>query len=396
MSEGPTAGPTPLQARVLALIRAVALPVFFSAERIVEHPAPRSDPFGAILALAALYALLTVWLSFSPAWRRIPGWAYAALDFAFICALVYTSGGPFSQLRFAFFLLPIGAALLLRPLSTAAASLASILAYVAIALLYPEATKPNVLGFEATHAIFLAWMGVAATLLSLLLARRTAEVEALAASRGRLVAQALDAEDRERKRLAEALHDEAVQNLLAARHELAAAKGKQRNDLSLVEVGLDRTIEQLREAVFDLHPYILDRGELGAAIEAKANEEARRGGFRPHVYVAEDATGINDRLLFSLARELLTNVARHAHAENVTVRVRRERDRVALEVADDGRGLEAERLRDAVLKGHIGLASCAERVEALGGSLKVNGRPSGGTVVLATIPAGARASEARA
>jgi two-component system NarL family sensor kinase len=364
--------------RVWALIRLAALPAIFLGERLVAHPSPRSDPFVPLLIAATVYALVTYVVAFAPRARQLPPQLLAALDIAFLCALTYTSGGPFSQLRYAFFLLPIGAALLLRPALTAWASLAVVVAYVAIALLYPTQDAGD---FELTQGLYLVWMGIVAVLLSRLLARRADEVERLAADRGRLVAQALDAEDRERRRLASALHDDAVQNLLAARHELAAG-----GDLRFVQEGLDRTIGQLRDAIFDLHPAALDHAGLAAALEAVAAHAGRRAGFDWQVDVEEDATRLHDQLLFSLARELVINVAKHADASAVAVRVRRTPAELVLEVADDGVGLDPARLRDAPLDGHIGLASATERVEALDGVLEIASDPGRGTLVRVRIP----------
>lgn len=362
--------------RTWALIRVAALPAIFLGERLVAHPSPRSAPFGALIVAAAVYALLTLAASVRPRPRRLPAPALAALDLAFLCALTYTSGGPYSQLRYAFFLLPVGAALLLRPPLAAAASLA--VAYLAIALLYPTHAAGD---FELTQVLYLVWMGVAAVLLSRLLARRADEVARLAADRGRLVAQALDAEDRERRRLAGALHDEAVQNLLAARNELAGGA-----DLAFVQRGLDLTVQQLRDAIFDLHPAALDHAGLAAALEAVAAQAGRRGGFAWTVEVAPEATGIADQLVFSLARELVLNVVKHAAASSLRVRVQRTAGELLLEVADDGRGLDPARLRAAPLAGHIGLASATERVEALDGTLELAAEPGQGTLVRARIP----------
>ncbi len=366
--------------RIWALIRLAALPAIYLGERLVAHPSPRSDPFGPLLAAATVYALVTALLAWRERGRQPPVQLLALLDLAFLWALTYTSGGPFSQLRYAFFLLPIGAALLLRPALTAAASLVVVLSYLAIALLYPTEGAGD---FELTQAVYLVWMGIVAVLLSQLLARRADEVARLSADRGRLVAQALDAEDRERRRLAGALHDEAVQNLLAARHELAGGTV----DLAFVQHGLDRTIEQLRDAVFDLYPAALDHAGLAAALEAVAEHAGRRAGFDWQVEVDADAAGgPYDPLLFSLARELIINVAKHAEASRLTVRVRATPAELQLEVADDGRGLDPARLRSAPLDGHIGLASATERVEALDGSLEIAAEAGQGTLVRARIP----------
>ena len=103
---------------------------------------------------------------------------------------------------------------------TAAAVVVTTSAYVLQAVAHPAASQPEAARFILTQAGFLAWVGAACVLLSLLLARRTEQVARLAESRSRLLADALDAEQRERRALAEALHDQAIQNLLSARHEL--------------------------------------------------------------------------------------------------------------------------------------------------------------------------------
>jgi two-component system NarL family sensor kinase len=371
--------------RVLALIRLAALPIAFAGERLVPHVASYEELFVPLLGAAAGYALASFALTFARQ-SPVPFWVYSALDLAFIFALTYTSGGPLSQLRYAFFFVPLGAALLFRPRHTALASAATVVAYLLISLLHPATDdQPGAVELEASQSLYLVWMGFAAVLLARVLTRRTEEVEALAASRGRLVAQALDAEDRERRRLAEALHDDAIQNLLAARQELGAGNGGTA-DLELVKLGLDRTVEQLRDAVFDLHPYVLEHVGLTAALDAIAEHQARRGGFRWKVEVDPATTGFNDQLLFSIARELVTNAAKHARAGSLGVSVRRRGAEIVLEVADDGVGFDEGRLRAAPGAGHIGLASCAERVEALGGRLEVESEPGRGTRVRAAFP----------
>jgi two-component system NarL family sensor kinase len=259
--------------------------------------------------------------------------------------------------------------------------------YAIIALTYPdpELAREDWAGFEVTQALFLAWMGVAATLLAGLLARRTREVERLSASRGRLVGQALDAEDRARRRLAEALHDEALQNVLAVRQMLGSARPE---DLDLLVDGLDRSVKQIREAVFDLHPYLLEQAGLEAALRAVAKEAGRRAGFEATVAVEEGATGLHDQLVFALARELIANAAKHARAGTLAVEVSRDPDAVMLAVSDDGIGIDPAAASTAPLRGHIGLASSTERVEAIGGTLTTGPGIGGhGTRVVARLPA---------
>ena len=378
---------------VLAVIRLTAIPVFFAAERIVEHPNQNSAPFDALIVLAAVYAAAA--LAGELAGRPIARpQVLAAVDLLGIALLVATSGGPFSQLRYAFFVLPIGAALLLGLGLTAVLSAVSVGLYGLIALTYPDPQleRDDWAGFEVTQGLFLVWMGVAATLLAGLLARRAREVERLSISRGRLVGQALDAEDRARRRLAEALHDEALQNVLAVRQLLGSARPEDRD---LLLDGLDRSVKQIREAVFDLHPYLLEQAGIEAALRAVTQDAGRRAGFTATVRVGAGAAGLHDQLVFALARELVANAAKHARAAHVEVEVAREPDAVVLTVADDGVGIDPAAARAAPLRGHIGLASSVERVEAIGGSLVTGpGDAGSGTRVTARLPAPARAGAA--
>lgn len=371
--------------RALALIRIAAVPVVLAGERLVEHPALGSGGFDATFLATAAYALVALWFSFDRRFARIPPVVYPALDLVVICALAYTSGGAFSQLRYAFFLLPVGAAFLLRPGATAVASLASVAAYLAVSLPHP-ATEGADIEFVLVQALYLAWMGLAAVLLSGVLTRRARRIDELAAGRRLLVAEALEAEERERRRLAEALHDEAIQNLLAAGQELQEAGGGGPAWVDRARVALERTVKQLRTAVFDLHPYVLEHAGLGAALQSVTDEYARRAGLEPVVSVDPAATGHHDQLLLSLARELVANVAAHAGARSVAVRVELGGAGVRLEVVDDGRGVDTERVARAVSEGHIGLASCRERVEALGGRFGVEGGPGRGTTVRVELP----------
>ena len=371
---------------LLAIIRLAALPVVLAGERLVVDPQPATGFFLPVFVIAVAYAAASAWR----AWRRpveeaVPAWQLT-LDVALLCALAYTSGGPFSQARSAFFVVPIAAALLARPRVTAMASAAAVAAYVGLALVHPATARPQAVAFEAAQVAYLLWAGLAATLVSTALARRASQVEALAASRGRLVAQTLDSEDHQRRELAEALHDDAIQNLLAARQALARDR-VEAADLAMVRLGLDRTVAQLRGAVFDLHPYLLEHAGLGPALAAVAEDCARWGGFEPDVSVDDDLVADHEQLLFSVGRELIRNVARHAEAEHLRVEVTREDGTIFLIVADDGRGFDRDRLRSAPLTGHIGLASMAERVEAVGGTFTIDGGPGAGTLVEVCLPA---------
>lgn len=219
--------------------------------------------------------------------------------------------------------------------------------------------------------------------------QRAEELAQLSESRGRLVGQVLQAEESERRRLAESLHDEALQNLLAARRGLADSRN---GGVDRARTGIERTIEQLRGAIFNLHPDVLEHAGLRAALRALAEQQAELGGFEVEVDVDPAVEGSHDRLLFVLAREQLTNVGKHAGAARAAVVVGRSDDAVVMEVRDDGCGMDSWRRSLALEHGHIGLASSAERVEAMGGSFEVESRPGAGTRIRTVLPLGGAGS----
>ena len=212
--------------RLTALLRLVAVPVLLVGEAYVPKPAPSEGRFYVVLAVFTLYALGTLAAArLDLSARRHWQWL-AVADIAFAGALTYSSGGGFSQLRFAFLFPVVVVAFRGRPLGTAIVAAASTIAYLVQAAPHPSRSSSGALSFVLVQAAYLAWLGLALALLSLLLARRDAAVRLLSAQRQRLVAEALTAEERERRQLAQDLHDGAIQNLLAARHDLDLAAAR--------------------------------------------------------------------------------------------------------------------------------------------------------------------------
>ena len=199
------------------------------------------------------------------------------------------------------------------------------------------------------------------------------------------LAQVMDADAANRRRIAQTLHDEALQSLLAANQELIEAAPGRAGVTRAHEV-VSQTIADVREAAAALHPVTLEQGGLDTALAAIARRAGHQGGFVCAVEVDPAATGAHDELIVGVARELLTNAAKHAEASEVAVKVARRGSDVLLEVADDGRGIEPGRREAALRDGHIGLASAVYRVEAAGGSLILQGGPGAGTRALVRLP----------
>jgi two-component system, NarL family, sensor kinase len=376
--------------RIVAWLRLPLIALLALGEGL-PHPNPQTVAFVITLALFSGWsAAVLAWV-----YVRTPGPRFAvvttAADIAAITVLAVLSGGAFSHARLGYFVVPVTVAFRFRPAMTAAATLAVTTAYVAQAAAHPATGEDEKARFIATQAGFLLWVGVACVLLSYLLARRTDAVFELAQSRSRLLTDALAAETRERRVLAEALHDSALQNLLGARHEIEeAAEASPHPALVRADDALSATVEQLRNAVFELHPYVLEETGLEASVRSAARQAASRGGFQLALHLAYDERDANDQLLFSAARELLANVVEHADASRVEVVLAADGDDVRLLVADDGVGFSPEELADRLAAGHIGLASQRVRIEAAGGSLEVGSAPRAGTRVEVRVPHGRR------
>ena len=249
-------------------------------------------------------------------------------------------------------------------------------------VLAAHSVQPGAVGPE--HVMFLQ---AVANVLDSAVARLRAEeqIAEQAAARGRLVAQALDAEERTRREISAMLHDGPLQDLLALNQALLRLE-EGGEHLDRARAGIGRAIGALREIMVDLHPVAFEVAGLESALGAVADQQARHGAFACDLEVDPLADGVNDDLVIALARELLTNAAKHAAATRVRVRVKRTADAILLEVADDGAGIPDGRLPAALREGHIGLASSIQRVEAVGGTLTLSPAPGGGTAVAVTLP----------
>lgn len=215
--------------------------------------------------------------------------------------------------------------------------------------------------------------------------QRADRITDLATSRQQLAARLADAEDLERRLLAESLHDGPVQSLLAARQDLEDSPHRDDVYVEHARSSVAATVDSLRQFVFALHPAVLDAAGLEAALRQLGEAEAERSDLDVNLDLSAHAPSAHDRLLFSLAREFVTNVRRHAQATRLEVSLARIPGAVKLEVRDNGVGCSAYERSSALATGHVGLESCHARVEREGGNMSVlSGQ--GGTRVSVSLP----------
>lgn len=185
--------------------------------------------------------------------------------------------------------------------------------------------------------------------------------------RRRLAGQLIAAQEEERRRIARELHDDFSQRLAAA--AIAAGQGQQET----VRERIGELASELHTLSRRLHPAMLEDLGLEAAIAAECRASFERGGppvdFTVDGPLPETNAEVN-LTLYRVVQESLRNVARHANAQQVTVRL----GPYAIAIADDGDGFDP-----AAHAPGLGLASMEERVRLLGGSWSLSSAPGQGT-----------------
>ena len=206
-----------------------------------------------------------------------------------------------------------------------------------------------------------------------------------------LAAHLQSVREEERIHIAREIHDELGQALTGLKFDIntlakSCAEGKSITEGTQgLSQQIDRIINSVRRIASGLRPEVLDEIGLSAAIEWQAREFSRRTGIRCVVEVAPGFTDPDkDRstALFRIFQELLTNVARHANATKVGVRLA-DSELLTLKVEDNGRGIQDQEFESPKSLGFLGLR---ERVLAFGGSIDVKGQEGKGTSVSVSIP----------
>jgi signal transduction histidine kinase len=201
------------------------------------------------------------------------------------------------------------------------------------------------------------------------------------------------AREEERTRVAREIHDELGQALTAIKIEftsllrdLPEERGQAAPRSQAILKLLDETIQSLRRIGTELRPGILDDLGLVAAIEWAAEDFQARTGTKCQISLPNADIALDRDLataLFRIFQETLTNVARHAEATQVDVRLAREKGNLILEVRDNGKGIREEQLAAGTSLGILGMR---ERVLLLGGTLTINGILGKGTTVRVVVP----------
>jgi signal transduction histidine kinase len=206
------------------------------------------------------------------------------------------------------------------------------------------------------------------------------------------------AQEEERGRLARELHDEIGQALTAMSINVAeiekrlspGPKSALRDRLAETAALVEQTSEQISALALDLRPSLLDDLGLVSALRWYVSRYTERMGIDVQVEAVDLAKRLDrevETALYRVVQEALTNVARHARATRVRLRLERKVSSVLATIKDNGRGFDAQELngRTAPERG-AGLLGMRERVTLLGGSFRLASIPGGGTELSVEIP----------
>ena len=201
--------------------------------------------------------------------------------------------------------------------------------------------------------------------------------------------------EEEAARIAQELHDQLGQELTALKFEIEKVR-RGGADTAALEEGIDTAVDTVRRISSELRPSVLDRLGLVAGLEWLLREFERHSGITTDVTSdpgVEPVDAAISTALFRITQEALTNVARHAHASLVEVRLRGRDAEVELRLRDDGRGFDPGAVRD---RPSLGLLGIEERARRLGGTATIESQPGGGTTLVVVVPRGtANAHSAR-
>ena len=232
--------------------------------------------------------------------------------------------------------------------------------------------------------------------------RKQAEIEIIESRRqlSALSAHLQKAKEIERTRIAREVHDDNGGNLTAIKIDLlwlGNRVDRQRTDLlekvNAIEGAVDRTMEITSRIAHDLRPPLLELGLL-AAIEWEAAEFEKRMEIPCVVSCVNEDIPVDPDLgtaVFSLFREILTNISKHAGATMVQADIETDESTLRLTVRDNGRGITRT---DLLKSGSFGLRGMLERARHLGGEIRFDGNPGKGTTIVATLPLEANAQMA--
>jgi signal transduction histidine kinase len=208
--------------------------------------------------------------------------------------------------------------------------------------------------------------------------------------------QLLSAQEEERKRISRELHDVIAQTLTSINVRLSALKKAATFNTKSLARNIARTQQLVQRSVDIVHrfarelrPAVLDDLGLIPALHTFMKSFREQTGIRVSLSAFAAVEQANDdkrTVLFRVAQEALTNVARHAQASEAEVRIQKLDGAICMKIKDNGKGFNKERLSHGKKNKRLGLLGMRERVEMVHGNFAVESAPGKGTTIQAQIP----------
>jgi len=208
--------------------------------------------------------------------------------------------------------------------------------------------------------------------------------------------QLLLTQEEERKRISRELHDEIVQTLVGINVHLASLTMKAPVNLKDLRKRIIRTQRLVEKSVTIVHrfarelrPTVLDDLGLIPALQSFIKDFTKRTHIVTHFTAFAEVEQLNSTqrtVLYRVAQSALANVDKHAHASEAEVSIRKLQSSIRLEIHDNGKSFEIERVLFAIRHKRLGLLGSRERVEMVGGKFGVESAPGRGTTISAEIP----------
>lgn len=206
----------------------------------------------------------------------------------------------------------------------------------------------------------------------------------------------LSAQEEERKRISRELHDVVTQLLTGINFRLATLKSETDECSRHISKQIEKTqrlVEKSVNVVYrfarELRPAILDDLGLIPALHSFMKSFSKKHGIKIKLTAFESVeklSGEKRMVLYRVAHEALTNVARHSTAGRVAVKIRRIPSAVQMDISDNGEGFDLQRVLPGGEARRLGLLGMRERIEMVGGKLTVESAPGSGTTIQVQIP----------
>jgi signal transduction histidine kinase len=205
-----------------------------------------------------------------------------------------------------------------------------------------------------------------------------------------LSARLVDAQEEERRSISRELHDEVGQTLGALLVDIGqlsklvpVENAVLQSQIARIKSAGETAVKSIRDMALLLRPPMLDDLGLVPALEWQGREISRRGDMEVDVHSEHVSEQLSDDVkvcIYRLVQEALNNAARHSAARHARVSISQDAGKIHVEVNDDGKGFQSERVRG------MGILGMEERVKRLGGSLTIQSTPGTGTSVVAELP----------